>query len=72
MRLSSRSRTLVSLSRRVPVTPTVTVYEEFRGVDVVRVNGYLIDCAPASVTVQPHGYSLANRLAGALGVTVNE
>ena len=54
------------------MTPTVTVYEEFRGVDVVRVNGYLIDCAPASVTVQPHGYSLANRLAGALGVTVNE
>ena len=53
------------------MNPTVTVYEEFRDVDVIRVNGFVVDCVPTSRVRQPSGYSLANRLAGALGTTVN-
>ena len=54
------------------MAPTVTVYEEFRGVDVVRVNGRIVDCTSSSKTTQPQGYSLANRIAVALGVTAND
>ena len=54
------------------MTLTVTVYEEFRGVDVVRVNGRIVDCTSSSKTTQPQGYSLANRIAVALGVTAND
>ena len=46
----------------------VTVYEEYHvGIYVIRINDKLIDedCS------QQRAYSLANRLADALGVTVN-
>ena len=48
--------------------PSVTVYEEYHvGIYVIRINDKLIDedCS------QQRAYSLANRLADALGVTVN-